>query len=630
MKKRKIMRAAEAVILAALLVLSMTACGSESGSQSGNTGASSLVADESDVHIEVLDKTEASIPIEEAVTLSPTGSDISITKGGAYILSGDYTECMINIAAPEEENVCLYLSGANITNSDGSCIYAKSAKNLYITSVEGTVNTLTDGSSYVLETDSDEPNATIFSRCDLFLMGTGTLSIDANYNNAVRSKDNLRIANGIYSITSVNNAISGKDSLTIAGGTFTIDAGGCAFKATEADEVDKGWISITGGTIDAVCAQDGIEAETTIYIGGGDITLQTGGGSQNTSFDDNWGSWGSRGDPFNSQNSSEEGTSAKAVKADGGIIIENTTLTIDSSDDAIHTNGSIWIRGGTLEISSGDDGMHADTLLSVSGGMVMISQSYEGLEAASISISGGELDITSNDDTLNAAGGNDGSSLNGRPGQNNFSKEKNGAYYINISGGNLTLTPGSDGIDSNGSITMSGGYTVVNAASGSVEVPVDYNGTFVATGGTLLAAGGTQMAQNIDSSSTQGGLLYVFGNASAGAEVILADASGETIAQFTPSQDFACVLISCPALTSSGSYTLKVGDESYAFEMNGTATTIGTSGGMGMGGHGQHRDDFSMPPGGMGGDKPGGGMGGGRGGDMGGDPFGQQGGGAAA
>lgn len=51
---------------------------------------------------------------------------------------------------------------------------------------------------------------------------------------------------------------------------------------------------------------------------------------------------------------------------------------------------------------------------------IQINRSYEGLEALNILISGGSITVTASDDGINAAGGNDGSSVNGRPGQNNF------------------------------------------------------------------------------------------------------------------------------------------------------------------------------------------------------------------
>ena len=54
-------------------------------------------------------------------------------------------------------------------------------------------------------------------------------------------------------------------------------------------------------------------------------------------------------------------------------------------------------------------------------GSMDIKKSYEGIEGNQIVIQGGDIQVVSSDDGLNAAGGNDGSSMNGRPGQNTFS-----------------------------------------------------------------------------------------------------------------------------------------------------------------------------------------------------------------
>ena len=73
-----------------------------------------------------------------------------------------------------------------------------------------------------------------------------------------------------------------------------------------------------------------------------------------------------------------------------------------------------------FEIASGDDGIHSDTQLDINGGTINISKSYEGIESTTITINDGTIHLVASDDGLNAAGGNDSSSTNGRPGQNNF------------------------------------------------------------------------------------------------------------------------------------------------------------------------------------------------------------------
>ena len=69
------------------------------------------------------------------------------------------------------------------------------------------------------------------------------------------------------------------------------------------------------------------------------------------------------------------------------------------------------INGGTFVLASGDDGMHADETLEVNGGDIRIANSYEGLESAVITINDGDIHVVSSDDSVNVAGGNDGSGM---------------------------------------------------------------------------------------------------------------------------------------------------------------------------------------------------------------------------
>ena len=116
-----------------------------------------------------------------------------------------------------------------------------------------------------------------------------------------------------------------------------------------------------------------------------------------------------------------------------------------------------------------------------------ISQSYEGLESAVIDITGGDIRITAGDDGINVAGGHDGSSVNGRPGQNEFSA--NADQILTIDGGYIVIDAGGDGLDSNGAMYMTGGTAIVNGPTDNGNGPLDYNGTCEISGGVLIAAG---------------------------------------------------------------------------------------------------------------------------------------------
>ena len=128
------------------------------------------------------------------------GSDITITgsgckesdgnllikSSGTYVLSGTFTGGFVIINVDEEEAVELVLNGVIITNTDGAAIYIKDSPYTQITLMDGTTNKLTDGSEYVYEdAENEEPSATLFSKDDLTITGTGTLIIDSNFKDVV-------------------------------------------------------------------------------------------------------------------------------------------------------------------------------------------------------------------------------------------------------------------------------------------------------------------------------------------------------------------------------------------------------------------------------------------------------------
>jgi len=183
------------------------------------------------------------------------GSILTITQPGTYILSGTLSEGQVRVETVDEADVQIVLDGATITNSTGAAIYVKSANSATITLAEGTTNTLSDGEIYTFEDSEDEPDATLFSKSDLILNGTGTLVIDANYAHAIKGKDDVTIAEGTYDITSVGDAIKGRDSLFISSGTFTIVAGADGLQSTNEEEEGKGILTIESGTFTIICSR---------------------------------------------------------------------------------------------------------------------------------------------------------------------------------------------------------------------------------------------------------------------------------------------------------------------------------------------------------------------------------------
>lgn len=530
----------------------------------------------------------ASISLDDTISVDGSGvtvdnNIVTISNGGTYSISGTSANSQIIVDSASEENVYLVLNNVDLTCTNSAPIYVKSAKNAIIVIPDNSENTITDGKTYTLEDSStDEPSSAIFSKDDLTIKGNGSLTVNANYNDGIVSKDDLKITGGNISVTSVDDGLIGKDSITIKGGNIKVTASGDGLKATNTEDTTKGYVLIEGGTLNIISTNDGIQAETNVNITEGTINITSGGGSVNSSSkNDNmqnpWGQWGKSS---NTTSSSSDTSSAKAIKAVSNIIIDGGTITIDSSDDSLHSNDNLTINGGTFEISSGDDGIHSDTNLEINGGDINISKSYEGIESTNITINDGTIHLIASDDGLNAAGGNDASSTSGRPGQNNFSSSTGS---ININGGYLYVDASGDGIDANGSIEMNDGTVIVNGPENNGNGALDYDSTCNINGGLFIAAGSSGMAQSLSTTSKQNSVNVFLSSQSANTLITIKNEDGEDIVTFAPSKTYQSVIISSPDLESNTTYTVYSGGTSTGSETDGLYTDGSSSGGSEVG-----------------------------------------------
>ena len=328
-----------------------------------------------------------------------------------------------------------------------------------------------------------------------------------------------------------------------------------------------------------------------------DMNNSSSNSGNNPDMKDNFGgrNRAANGMPGNnsSGNSSKKSYSTKGIKAESEINISGAAINISSTDDGIHANsdsgvletgedgkGIISISGGTITISTGDDGIHADKELNITDGYINVLTSYEGLEAITINISGGQSFVYAADDGINACTG-DGTST----------------PLINITGGYVDVTTGSgdtDGIDSNGNYTQSGGMVLVKggSSSGQVSGSIDVDGNITITGGTCVTLGG------ICETPVNSVNAYVFSSVSFNAgSYSVKDSSGNEIISFTLNNSYSNGWICTSALTTNTEYTLYCDGSS----LTNWTQSAGTMGASNAGGFGSN---------------PGGFNGGGRGGNM--------------
>ena len=113
----------------------------------------------------------------------------------------------------------------NISFASGAPIYVANAEKTVITLAEGTENIVSDGASYIFpDAEIDEPNAAVFSNDDLTINGSGSLTVNASYNNGITSKDDLLIAGGNVTVNALNDGIKGRDSLILLDGFISVNA----------------------------------------------------------------------------------------------------------------------------------------------------------------------------------------------------------------------------------------------------------------------------------------------------------------------------------------------------------------------------------------------------------------------
>lgn len=416
------------------------------------------------------------------------GTDVSITAAGTYVFSGDCDNGSITVKKGVT-GVTIVLNGLTLTNDDSAAITLNKTAEASLIAAAGTTNTVAD-----TEGPSDENAAIkVKSGAALAIGGTGTLTVDGNAKNGIKGAADavITVAEVKLNINAADDGLSCDDELNITGGTLNITAGGDAVKASpdtgdteNPDTTSLGNVTISGGTLTLSAAEDGIQADGDLTISGGTFHVKTNGGHTTALTDDS--------------------ASCKGFKAGGALTVTGGTLTVDSADDALHANTDVTISGGTLTLATGDDGVHADNDLvigtkgasSTSTPRINITASYEGLEGTTVNVYSGDIDVAASDDGVNAASSQLG--------------ERSDKYAISIAGGDLYIDAGSDGLDSNNDINITGGKVEVYGADAMMDAAIDYDGTFTLSGGTLFGAGmepsaGTQAYIAVGETSPSGG-----------------------------------------------------------------------------------------------------------------------------
>ena len=267
------------------------------------------------------------------------------------------------------------------------------------------------------------------------------------------------------------------------------------------------------------------------------------------------------------------------IVCNDNLVIAGGTIHITAAQDGVHANDSVSFANADLIVYAGDDGITVSNddetaWLYVESGTITIPSCYEGLEAIDITVAGGTIDIRPTDDGINANG-------RGR------------SSIIRITGGDITVINengrDADGLDSNGSIDISGGniFISVNTSSYALDYGRENGGVCKISGGTVIAAGGSTMAEGFDSSSEQGFLMYNT-SAAGGTAVSLTNSAGAVLVSGTIPCGFSNLVLSAPGLKVGDTCTLSIGTAETEVVIDNSSSSNGFGGGM-FGGFGGGR-----------------------------------------
>ena len=349
----------------------------------GKTGQDTTVASSATIETQI-DPTELfsnrdltqTPDLTDAETISlQSNKTIDITEEGVYVLTGNATNCTVRVEADSKAKVQLVFDGVNITNEDFPAIYVVSADKCFLT-LSGSNSISVTGT---FQSDGDtNTDAVIFSKDDLVLNGTGSLTLTSKKGNGVSCKDDLKITGGTYNVTTALDSFEANDSIAIKDGTFIINSGKDGLHSENDEDNTVGWIYIGGGSFTITAKSDGIQAATLAQFDGGTVKITGSEAIEATIVTINDGNFDLYG--------SDDGINASRKSTAAGT----PTITINSGyvkvavgqgdTDALDANGAIYVNGGTIDVTAGMSSFDYDSMAEFNGGTIIIN----GVEVNSI------------------------------------------------------------------------------------------------------------------------------------------------------------------------------------------------------------------------------------------------------
>ena len=477
---------------------------------------------------------------DQTATVTGQGASFSdqtltITQAGTYVLTGSGKNIKLVVEAADTDQVHLVFQNLTLER-EGTLLQVNKAQEVVISLAEGSQNALTESQA----SDDEEVKATIHSQVPLTLNGTGNLTLTALTKNALEVEDDLKVLGGTYTVKAANHGFKAEGALAIEAATLTIEAGKDGLHAEHDEMIERANISLNPTQLSIAATEDGVDAGNELTIKGGTITVSQ----------------------------SEEGLEARVIRQLGGDV------TIKSSDDGV--NASAGSSNKTSDTSATSKTSETSTTSNTADTSSSASQATTDSDTASSSASqatadsaaGSKADQDNKDKNATPPSPPAGQAppQGSQPPQNGQGpggmppggqEESDPSLQIILEGGTLTIDAEGDGIDSNGTVTISGGSLVVNGSVQGGNGPLDAAGDITITGGTVWALGTSDMLQGFAQGSTQASITANIAG-TAGQTLIILDANGKEVARQTASKDFQAVIMSSADLVDGQTYTIQV------------------------------------------------------------------------
>jgi hypothetical protein len=400
---------------------------SSGGSSSGGSISSSGGGSSSSGGGGVSSAGSVNVDVENAIKIEYKGSSVEITnpysevrteKDGAdvvirisdastteynFVLSGTTSNGSLKFYGDVKKG--LYLNGVSITNTKGPAINIQKSKRISVHLVDGTKNTLTDGENYSAPPTGDtKAKGAFFSEGRLeFNKGNGSLEVKGKYNHAIVVDNAIEIKYGKITVSEAeNDGIHANDSIRVSGGEITIKSKGDAIQSEKAPEgpVNE-WVVFSGGTINAQTTEiksHGISSEGGITItGDANITISVVGKGSKGIRSRSWVEF--KGGKTSIKTSGDKYTNPASGPADTED--ESNSTGVKIATDLMFNDGELTVT----TTGTGAKGINIDGKATIKGGKINIDAKDDGIKIkGKLEITGGTVNVEAGGKQLNLTG----------------------------------------------------------------------------------------------------------------------------------------------------------------------------------------------------------------------------------